>query len=284
MTESSVRRMLAIFDVEPAGPGRFAGTSDGGSRRVVDGTQLLAQSLVAAAKTFEDKVIRSAHATFSRAVDPERPVEFVVEQTHRGRSMASAVVGVEQGGRRCATVSVLADTPTDDVVRHHVPRPEVPGPEAAVSVDMPLAGRDLRIVGVADVNDPDEVGPPELHAWLRYDPIPDRDDLAKALLAHFTGHLSVSATLRAHPGVGTAQAHHTISTAPMTVAVRFHEPAGWDGWLLYSHESIQVGAGMSCVRGLVHTEDGRLIASFTQEAMIRPLRGDDTAIPAEARL
>ncbi len=111
-----------------------------------------------------------------------------------------------------------------------------------------------------------------------------RDDLAKALLAHFTGHLSISTTMRAHAGIGTSQAHLTVSTAPMTVTVTFHEPVGWDGWLSYTHESTQVGAGMSYVRGQVHTEDGRLIASFTQEGMIRPLRTTDSAVAATARL
>ncbi|MBV9721545.1 MAG: thioesterase family protein, partial [Mycobacterium sp.] len=69
-----------------------------------------------------------------------------------------------------------------------------------------------------------------------------------------------------------------------TIMVSFHEPVAWTGWLLYSHESTQVGAGMSYVRGTVHTEEGELIASFAQEAMIRPLRTSDTAINTQARL
>ena len=72
---------------------------------------------------------------------------------------------------------------------------------------MPMAGRELRLVGTGDPNDPDEVGPPVLDAWLRYQPVPSRDDLARALLAHFTGHLSISTTMRPHRGVGTALAH-----------------------------------------------------------------------------
>jgi acyl-CoA thioesterase II len=149
---------------------------------------------------------------------------------------------------------------------------------------MPMAGRELRLVDVVDVNSPDEVGPPELYAWLHYDPIPARDDLAKALIAYFTGHLGISTTMRAHEGIGTSQSHLTVSTAPLTVTVSFHEPVSWSGWLLYTHESTQVGAGMSYVRGAVHTEEGELIASFAQEAMIRPLRTTDTAIKTEARL
>jgi len=65
--------------------------------------------------------------------------------------------------------------------------------------------------------------------------------------------------MRAHEGIGTAQSHLTVSTAPMTISVSFHEPVRWDGWLLYTHESTQVGAGMSYVRGAVHTEEGELI-------------------------
>ena len=108
-----------------------------------------------------------------------------------------------------------------------------------------MVGREVRLVDVVDVNSPDEVGPPELYAWLNYDPIPTRDDLSKALIAYFTGHLGISTTMRAHEGIGTAQAHLTVSTAPMTITVSFHEPVRWDSWILYTHESTQVGAGMS---------------------------------------
>ena len=178
----------------------------------------------------------------------------------------------------------VADVPTDDVIRHHLPRPDVAGPGDAIDSAMPMAGRELRLVDVVDVNSPDEVGPPELYAWLHYDPIPKRDDLAKALVAYFTGHLGISTTMRAHAGIGTSQSHLTVSTAPMTITVSFHEPFRWEGWLLYSHESTQVGAGMSYVRGTVHTEEGELIASFSQDALIRPLRTTDTAIKEQSRL
>lgn len=48
--------------------------------------------------------------------------------------------------------------------------------------------------------------------------------------------------MRARPGIGTSQAHLTVSTVPMTISVAFHEPVRWQGWLLYTHESTQVGA------------------------------------------
>ena len=282
----SVDGLLELFDVRPDGPDRFTAETGGDAqdqRQVVEGTQVVAQAIVAVAQRFPDKSVRSAHAVFSRAVAVGPPVELVIDVVHEGRSTATAIVAVHQNGRRCLSVTVLADVPTGDVIRHHLPRPQVTAPADANVSEMPMTGRELRLVDVVDVNSPDEVGPPELYAWLRYDPIPTRDDLAKALVAYFTGHLGISTTMRAHPGIGTSQAHLTVSTAPMTISVAFHEPVRWDGWLLYAHESTQVGAGMSYVRGTVHSEEGELLASFAQEALIRPLRTSDTAIDARAR-
>ena len=282
----SVDGLLELFDVRPDGPDRFTAETGGDTqdqRQVVEGTQVVAQAIVAVAQRFPDKSVRSAHAVFSRAVAVGPPVELVIDVVHEGRSTATAIVAAQQNGRRCLSVTVLADVPTGDVIRHHLPRPQVTAPADANVSEMPMTGRELRLVDVVDVNSPDEVGPPELYAWLRYDPIPTRDDLAKALVAYFTGHLGISTTMRAHPGIGTSQAHLTVSTAPMTISVAFHEPVRWDGWLLYAHESTQVGAGMSYVRGTVHTEEGELLASFAQEALIRPLRTSDTAIDARSR-
>jgi acyl-CoA thioesterase len=286
-TQWTVQMLLDLFDTQPAGENSFiaqTGIAAADERQVVEGTQVLAQAIVAVAKRFPDKSVRSVHAVFARAVLVGPPVELDIDVISEGRSTATAVVVASQNGKRCITITAFTDVPSGDVIRHHLPKPDVAAPAQAHASHMPMAGRELRLVDVVDVNSPDEVGPPELYAWLHYDPIPIRDDVAKALIAYFTGHLGISTTMRAHEGIGTAQAHLTVSTAPMTVTVSFHEPVRWDGWLLYSHESTQVGAGMSYVRGAVHTEEGELIASFSQDGMIRPLRTTDTNIAAHSRL
>ena len=287
-TQWTVQDLLDLFDAQPTGPDTYTvetGLAGADERQVVEGTQILAASIVAAAKRFPEKSIRSAYSVFARAVlVGAGPVELGIDVISEGRSTATAVVTATQNGKRVITTTILADVPTADVIRHQLPRPQVAQPAQAHESSMPMVGRQLRLVDVQDVNSPDEVGPPELFAWLHYDPIPTRDDLAKALIAYFTGHLGISTTMRAHEGIGTSQAHLTVSTAPMTVSVSFHEPVRWDGWLLYGHESTQVGAGMSYVRGVVHTEAGDLIASFTQDALIRPLRTTDAAIKEHSRL
>jgi acyl-CoA thioesterase len=288
VTESTLERMLALFDVTPLGPDRFAGESDAGGhagRQVVEGSQILAQAMVAAGKALPGRVVRSAHALFVAAADPGEPLELEVGTVRAGRSFASAVVTAGQGGRTRATATVLLDQPQPDVIRHDRWTGAPPaGPEAAYPAEMPMRGRQLRLEGVKDYGSPDETGPPVLDAWLRYDSVPGRDDLRRALLAHFTGHLSISTALRAHPGIGTDQAHHTVSTAVMGLGVTFHDPVTWDGWIRYHHESTFAGAGMAYVRGQVLTADGRLLASFTQDAMIRGLGDSAASVPAGSRL
>jgi acyl-CoA thioesterase II len=83
-----------------------------------------------------------------------------------------------------------------------------------------------------------------------------------------------------------AGAHQAVSTAVMTIGVTFHDPIDWDGWLRYHHESTFAGADMAYARGQVLTEDGRIIAAFTQDLMVRAFAPNSSskAMTAESRL
>jgi acyl-CoA thioesterase len=280
MTASSLEGMLDVFDVQPSGDRHFTGYSDYGGRQVVDASQVLAQSIVAATKVVGTKVARRVSGVFCRPVMGEQPIDFSVDVVQNGRSFATAVVTASQGEKARAVTTVLLDVPADDVIRHPVQPPDS-SPDDAVPVSMPMHGRELRLVGLANPNDPDEVGPPRIEAWLHYDETPARDDLQRALLAHFTGHLSISTTMRAHAGIGTAQAHKTLSTGVIAIDISFHDPVAWDGWLLYDHESTSVGAGMSYVRGQIRDRAGRLLASFSQDGMIRHFAAESGALAVD---
>src|SRR4051812_4183031 len=173
---SSVAGMLEIFDVEPLSPTSFVGGSDAGTRDVVDGSQLLAQAVVASAKSCPDRSVRSAHAVFTRTVRANEPISFDVDVVHSGRTFATTEVRARQGDRLEAVISVLLDRPQPDVVRRTGAPARTSTPDDAIPLSMPMTGRELRLVGVADPNDPDDVGPPVLDAWVRYDVVPERDD------------------------------------------------------------------------------------------------------------
>ena len=125
-TPWTLQMLLDLFDAEPAGENRFTvqtGIAGVDERQVVEGTQIVGAAIVAAAKRFPDKSIRSVHAVFVRAIMVGPPVELDIDVISEGRSTATAVVAASQNGKRCITVTVFTDVPSGDVIRHHLPRP-----------------------------------------------------------------------------------------------------------------------------------------------------------------
>jgi acyl-CoA thioesterase len=79
-------------------------------------------------------------------------------------------------------------------------------------------------------------------------------------------------------GFGERDAHRTLSTGVMAINVAFHDPVDVSEWLLYSTRAIWSGRGLAQGDGRVFTRDGRLVASFTTQVMIRAFERDPAAI------
>ncbi len=59
--------------------------------------------------------------------------------------------------------------------------------------------------------------------------------------------------------------------ASLDHAVWFHRPVRMDEWLFYDLHAVSNNNSRGLARGLFHDRDGRLVASMTQEALIRTL-------------
>ena len=57
--------------------------------------------------------------------------------------------------------------------------------------------------------------------------------------------------------------------ASLDHAMWFHRPFRADQWLLYVQDSPSASGARGLNRGLVFTQDGRLVASAAQEGLIR---------------
>jgi acyl-CoA thioesterase len=272
--------LLEILDVQPDGAGGYVGGARADERRpVVEGSQVLAQAVVAACRRAPGRRLVSAHMVFMRVADAREPLQFALTELSAGNTFTTLTVDVRQGDRRCATGTFLLDATAPDVIRHAVAAPAVPGPDDSEPYDMGVAGREIRIVDGAYTGNRDApVGPPFLDAWVRFREVPEDAALHAALLTHFTGHLSIATALRPHAGVGEEDAHHTLSTAVNAISISFHAAPRADQWLCYHHHSTFAGDGMTHAECRVHDEAGTLVASFTVDAMIRelpPRRGRD---------
>jgi len=209
---------------------------------------------------------------FLRAADARQPLRLELDELSSGRTFSGLAVQVFQGPRVCAAGTLLLDVPADDVIRHAVGAPDVAGPYKCEPYDMGMTGRDIRVVDGNYTNDPDvPAGPPTIDAWVRFRHLPDDQPLHAGLLAQFTGHMSIAAALRPHEGVSQDQAHVTLSMAINSINLSLYGPVKADDWLLYHHDSTFAGAGTTHAENRVFDLDGALVASFSVEAMVRPL-------------
>jgi acyl-CoA thioesterase II len=276
--------LFDMLDVRPDGEAGFVTVPRAHhGRSVVEGSQLLAQSIVAAGRHAPGRRVVVATMAFIRAADGTHPLRIDLEELNAGRNFTTLVVHVSQGGRRCASGMLFLGVPAADAISHSAEAPAVAGPYDSEPFDMGVTGRDIRVVDGAYTGDPDApLGPPELDAWVRFRAVPDDPSIHAGLLAHFTGHMSIAAAMRPHPGVGQDQAHVTLSTAINAITISFHQDVHADRWMLYHHLSTYAGDGMTHAECRVFDADGGLVASFTVEAMVRPFATDAPRDPKSA--
>jgi len=260
-----------VLDVQPDGELGYRSVARADWRRpVVEASQMLGQAIVAASRHEPGRRVVSAAMVFPRPADARAPYAIELDPISSGRTFAALGARAVQGDRVCAAGTVLLDVTAPDVIRHAEPAPSGPRPYGATPYDMAVTGRDLRIVDDAYTGDPDApVGPPELDVWVRFRDLPADPPLHAGLAAQLTGHFSIAAALRPHPGVGQDQAHVTLSTAINAIAISFHADVRADRWLLYHHRATVAADGMVHAECRVHDEDGPLVASFTVDAMVR---------------
>jgi acyl-CoA thioesterase len=263
--------LIAMLDVQPSGADTFVGAARADARRpVVEASQMLGQAMVAAARHAPGRRVTSAQLAIYRAADARQELDLTLEDLSTGRTFSTVLVTVSQG-RPCATVLVQMHAGADDVVRHAVEAPPCKGPYDSEPCDMGVTGRDIRVADGAYSNDSAApTGPPVIDAWFRFRAVPDDPALHAALLAQPTGHMPIAAALRPHAGIGQDQAHRTVSMGINAISLSMHADVRADQWMRYHHRSTYAGDGMTHAECRVYDEPGRLLASFTVEAMVRP--------------
>jgi acyl-CoA thioesterase len=206
---------------------------------------------------------------FSRPARFDLPLNFRVTKIRTGRSFSTLSVEATQADKSVASALVLTDKGAPDKIRGQVVMPVVTGPDASPFHDYGMTGRDVRFVDGAYTLPATKTAPPEIYGWVRHREAPDEPWLRQALLAQFTGHMTISASLLPHAGLGEEQAHFTLSTGVLAITVAFHDEADLTRWLLFANPAIYAGRGLVQGEGRVFGEDGRLIASYTVQAMVR---------------
>lgn len=279
----SFKKLLDLMQLEKLEDNLFRGISqDIGTQRVFGG-QVLAQALLAASHTVENRYAHSLHAYFLRAGDPNAPIVYSVDRSREGRSFTARRVVAIQHGRPIFTLAASFQV-EEQGLEHQFEIPEVPSPEAlSVTAVLPLEKfnhmprnmqRWLDRFGPFEFRavrgsnpDHDVPQPPFKELWFKlHGQLNDDPGLHRALLAYASDfHLIGTATLP--HGISWVQGNLII--ASLDHAMWFHREFRLDDWLLYVCDSPSSSGGRGLARGMIFNRQGLLVASTAQEGVIR---------------
>jgi len=263
----------------------FRGVSpeDGPGR--IFGGQVIAQSLLAAYETVEDRICHSLHCYFIRPGDPRIPILFEVDRSRDGGTFTTRRVIAVQNGKQIFNLAASFQV-AEDGFEHQAPMPTVPGPESyAAEADaqkakalenaseemrrmmnrprpIEMLGRDN--YGFGRKPKPSE---PKSDTWMRaVAPIGDEARMHQVILAYASDMNLLSTAMRPH---GVAWQTPGLQSASLDHAMWFHKPSNFNDWHLYTQDSPSASGGRGFVRGAIYDVNGELVASVAQEGLMR---------------
>ena len=282
-----VQRLLDLLNVKDQGADHFEGSRKIGGVGRVFGGQVIGQALASAERTVpDDRPVHSLHAYFLRGGSEDHVIDFKVERDLDGSSFSNRRVVASQLGKPILNM-VLSFHKREEGLHHAEPMPQVPGPEGLASeaelhrqhIDkVPTAHRkfmlqprpiELRPVGPRAWIDgqPQE---PVARTWFRsVAPLPDDPRIHRAVLAYASDMTLLGTATQPHDA---SMLKGELMVVSLDHAIWFHDDFRADEWLLYACDSPWAGRARGYNRGSIYTAGGKLVASVTQEGLIRPVK------------
>lgn len=281
---SALGALLSLLDLEQLDVNLFRGHSpDAGWQRVYGG-QVLSQSLAAAQRTVADaRPMHSMHAYFLLAGDPKIPIIYEVELVRDGGSFTTRRVKAIQNGKAIFVMSASFQK-LELGFEHQATMPKVPPPDAlpseedlrkALLAKIPESMKnylarerpiELRVVDFERYAKREKKEPVQ-QVWLRAaGKLPDNPQIHHCVLAYASDFTLLDTALIAH---GKLLFDTDVQLASLDHALWIHRPFRADEWLLYVQDSPSASGARGFCRGSVYRQDGVLVASTTQEGLMR---------------
>lgn len=265
-----------LVEVEAVGPDRYLAVTDSPlSRPTLFGGALVAQALrAAAASTDPEKHPHSLHATFVRAGRAGHGVELAVARTRDGRSFSTRQVTVSQGERvvMTMTASFHRDEPSPEYQRTAGLPASYPADVLPAASAGP-ADRPRRAMLGIDIVEIGEPGETRYLAWARSQQALPADRVLHAAAMAFMSDCGAPGVAARAIGLAAGGPDGSGDGTPMTTsldhAMWFHRPGRCDDWVLVSAVPLSTAGSRGLILGSVHDREGRHLASFTQEMLIR---------------
>ncbi len=278
--------MISTLDLKSIARGAskedlFEGQSQWMPHGRVFGGQVLAQSLVAATRTIDDRPVHSMHGYFLRPGNIELPVTYSVDRLRDGRSFSTRRVQAFQNNEPIFSM-IASFQQIDPGLEHQDDFPnDIPDPESLPSAADLMGDNPHPVAQYWSKARPFDMrhvpssiyfkveGEPVAHqaVWIKsLGSLPDSQALHTAALAYASDYSILESIYRRH---GIAWSHPGLKSASLDHAMWFHRPARVDQWMLYVQESPSAQGGRGLALGKIFSSRGELLATVAQEGMVR---------------
>ncbi len=276
-------RLLDILDLQKIEENLYLGQNETQAPQRLFGGQVVAQATRAAYATVEGLQMHSLHGYFMRAGDAQRPVLYEIERIRDGRSFTTRRVLAIQNGEAIFSmdISFQVQEPGFD---HAHPMPNVPLPQELaddLAVAQAIDKDDPRMSAIVKVERPFEtrsvfkLGSPEWAQdryfspiWIRFrEPVARTDQvLARCLLAYASDMSVVSTASLPHQ---SQVPRDRLQMASLDHALWVHREVPIDQWILFHKRTSTAQDSRGMVHADFYGEEGQLVASVTQEGLLR---------------
>ncbi|UAA40311.1 acyl-CoA thioesterase II [Paraneptunicella aestuarii] len=275
-------KLAELLTLEKLDEGFYRGKSWDLGFRALFGGQVMGQSLAAAQYTVAENLsCHSFHCYFILPGDVSAPVLYQVENVRDGRSFSTrrtkaiqhgkvifdsmSSFQVQEKGMEHQTFQLPDDIPPPEDIEPDIKGMEHPDAKISMSLREKLIYHkpiDLRSVKSA-TNYKDA----KRYTWMRLkEPVEHNNLMHQTALSYASDYHLLLTSLQPH---GVSPNDKDLRLATIDHAVWFHYPLDFNEWHLYCVDSPSAGGARGYVRGQFFDRHGKLVASTTQEGLIR---------------
>ncbi|MCR9277817.1 MAG: acyl-CoA thioesterase II [Pseudomonadaceae bacterium] len=276
--------LLSLLELEAVEENLYRGSNEQRGLVRLFGGQVLSQALRAASNTVDpQRLVHSLHGYFIRPGSFDRPVLYEVERIRDGRSFNTRRVLAIQNGEAIFSMDASYQV-SEDGLSHAKAMPNVPPPESLmddVEFDATLGANDPNRGPMSGVPRPFELRSVYQQSrslwskqrawnpvWVRFSGSVDAGDahLPGCLLAYASDMAFVSTLALAH---SDKVKRDQLMMASLDHALWLHRPVPIDDWLLFVKRATTARGGRGMNHAEVFARDGSLVASVSQEGLVR---------------
>ena len=279
-----LNQIIKTLDLEEIELNHYLATSPNEGWQRVYGGQVIGQALVAASRTVSpNRSAHSLHGYFLRAGDTTIPILYKVDRIRDGKSFTTRRVVAVQRGQAIFTMSISFQV-DEGGLSHQFDMPKVPAPDSLPTEDelrreqaksWPKEFQESfsgsSAIQVKPVDPVDLLNPEPAKAmqrcWMRCgEALPDDPRIHQCVLAYLSDWSLLDTASRPH---AVSFMQDNVQVASLDHAMWFHRPFRADEWLLYDQDSPSASGARGFNRGLIYNQAGELVASTTQEGLLR---------------